>query len=166
MYGFRLSLIFLLTALASAPLHAANNGDRDRTEFRRDIHVGTGENVADLTCFFCSIYIRGNAAGDVTAFGGRVEIEDPAQVAGDITTILGDVNVGAGTKIAGDLTAVGGSVQRASDAQISGDVTAIRRGWWVTLLLVSPLIVLGILIAAIIWLIQYLRRPRSLPAPV
>jgi hypothetical protein len=165
MSGLRFSVFLAVLATASTVLCAADN-DPDRTKFGHDIHVAASENVADVTCFFCSIYIRGNAAGDVTAFGGRIMIESPAQVAGDVTTILGDVNVASGTKIAGDLTAVGGSIQRASDAEISGDVTPIRRGWWLTLLLFSPLIVLGIIIAAVVWLIQYLRRPSGLPAPV
>jgi len=43
-------------------------------------------------------------------------------------------------------------------------VTSIRRGWWLTLLLVSPLVMLGVLIAAIVWLIGYLRRPHEMPA--
>jgi hypothetical protein len=166
MSGFRLAILLLLVTLGSTLLHASDDSDPDRTRLGHDIRVGAGENVADVTCFFCSIYVRGNVAGDVTAFGGRVAIEGPAQVAGDVTTILGDVSAGSGTKIAGDLTAVGGSIQRASDAEVSGEVTPIRRGWWITLLLFSPLIVLGIIIAATVWLIQYLRRPRGLPAPV
>ena len=165
MSGFRFAVLLSLIAVGSTLLHASDDNP-DRTRFGHDIRVSAGENVADLTCFFCSIYVRGNAAGDVTAFGGRIEIEGPAQIAGDVTTIVGDVNVGPGSKIAGDLTAVGGSIQRASDAEIGGDVTPIHRGWWLTLLLFSPLIVLGILIAAIVWLIQYLRRPRGLPAAV
>lgn len=165
MPGLRSSVLLILLVAAAPLLYAADN-DPDRTKFGHDIHVAASENVADLTCFFCSVYVRGNAAGDVTAFGGRVVIEAPAQVAGDVTTILGDVSVNSGTKIAGDLTAVGGSIQRASDSEVGGDVTPIRRGWWLTLLLFSPLIVLGIIIAAVVWLIQYLRRPRALPEPV
>jgi hypothetical protein len=165
MPGLRCSIVLAFFLAASTLLYAADN-DPDRTRFGHDIHVAASESVADVTCFFCSIYIRGNAAGDVTAFGGKIVIESPAQVAGDVTTILGDVNVDSGTKIAGDLTAVGGTIQRASDAEVSGDVTPIRRGWWLTLLLFSPLIVLGILLAAIVWLVQYLRGPRGVPAPV
>jgi hypothetical protein len=163
--SFRLSLVVLILAVCSPVLHASDT-DTDRTRWGHDIRIAAGENVTDVTCFFCSIYIRGNAAGDVTAFGGRIEIEGPAQVAGDVTTIIGNVSITSGAKIAGDLTAVGGTVQRADNVEVSGDVTSIRRGWWLTLILFSPLIVLGILIAAIVWLIGYLRRPRGLPAPV
>ena len=166
MSRLRFSAFLVLLIASSTLLYAADNNDPDRTRFGHDIHISGSENVADVTCFFCSIYLRGNAAGDITAFGGRIVVETPAQVAGDVTTILGDVNVASGTKIAGDLTAVGGTIQRASDSEVSGEVTPIRRGWWLTLLLFSPLIVLGILLAAIVWLVQYLRRPRALPAPV
>lgn len=160
-----LALPFLLL-LSSSHLWASPDAPPVGTRFGKDIHVAAGQNVQDdLTCFSCSIYIQGNVAGDVTAFKGKIVIEGPAQVAGDVTTIVGDVVVGPETKIAGDVTAVGGGIQRAPDAQISGDVVPIRRGWWVTLLLISPLIVLGALIAAAVWLIQYLfRRPRGIPA--
>lgn len=166
MYGLRFTFTVLLLMAASTLSCAADDKNSDRTSFGHDIHVSASENVADLTCFMCSIYVRGNAAGDATAFGGRIVVEAPGQVAGDVTSIIGDISVGAGTKIAGDLTAVGGSIQRASTSEVSGDVTPIHRGWWLTLILVSPLVVLGILIAAIVWFIQYLRRPRTVPAPV
>jgi len=156
--------VFLASTLVSAS--GDSNGDTDLTRFGHDIHVPSGQGVQDVTCFFCSIYVRGNVAGDVTAFGGKIVLEGPVQVAGDVTTILGDITVAPGTSIAGDLTAVGGTIQRASDAQVAGDVTPIRKGWWLTLLLVSPFIFLGILIAALVWLIQHLRRPRGVPATI
>jgi hypothetical protein len=157
-------VIALLLAMSS--LVFAADDEPDRTEFGHDIHVAAGQQAQELTCFFCSIYIRGQVGGDVTAFGGRIVLEEPAQVGGDVTTIVGSVVAGSGIKIGGDLTAVGGSIQRASDAMVGGDVTPLRKTWWLTLLLVSPLIVLGILIAAVVWFIQYLRRPRGVPAHV
>ena len=165
MSPFRLFLLVLTLALSSTLLYARDNvGNTDRTQWGHDIRVAAGENVTDLTCFFCSIYVRGNTAGDVTAIGGRIEVEGPAQVAGDVTAIMGNVSITSGAKIAGDLTAVGGNVQRGDSVEVSGDVTSIRRGWWLTLLLVSPLVMLGVLIAAIVWLIGYLRRPHEMPA--
>jgi hypothetical protein len=161
-------LLLLFVLLASTVVWAVgdSNGDTDLTRFGHDIHVPAGQGAQDVTCFFCSIYVRGNVAGDITALGGKIVFEAPVQIAGDVTTILGDITVAPGTAIAGDLTAVGGAIQRPSDAQIAGDVTPIRKGWWLTLLLVSPFILLGILIAAIVWLIQYMRRPRGVPAAV
>jgi hypothetical protein len=166
MFGARACFAIFVVLTATTLLHAGDSDDPDRTRFGHDIQVGASENVADVTCFFCSIYLRGNAAGDVTAFGGKIVIGEGAQVAGDVTALVGNVSIETGTKIAGDITAVGGSIQRASGAEVSGDVTPIRRGWWFSLILFSPLIVLGVLIAAIVWLIGYLRRPRGLPAHV
>ena len=160
------SLLVLLLLASTSSLTYAAGDDSERTEFRRDIHVAAGEHLQEVTCFLCSIYLRGQVAGDVTSFGGRIVLEEPAQVGGDVTAIVGSVVAGSGIKIGGDLTAVGGSIQRASGAMVGGDVTPLRKTGWLTLLLVSPLIVLGILIAAVVWFIQYLRRPRGVPAHV
>jgi len=167
MFSFQVALLGLMLAISSTFLHAdRSDGDTDRTSWGHDIRIAAGENVTDVTCFFCSIYVQGNTAGDVTAFGGRIEIDGPAQVAGDVTTIVGNVSVTSGAKIAGDLTALGGTIQRADNVEISGDVTPIRRGWWLTLILISPFVVLGIIIAAIVWLIGYFRRTKTIPAAV
>jgi hypothetical protein len=161
-----LLLLFVFLACNFVWATPDSGADQDLTRFGHDIHVPAGQNAQDVTCFFCSIYVRGNVAGDITAFRGKVVLEGPVQVACDVTTILGDISVAPGTKISGDLTAVGGTIQRASDAEVAGDVTPIRKGWWLTLLLVSPFIFLGVLIAALVLLIQYLRRPRRVPATI
>jgi hypothetical protein len=159
-------LAILALVLVASALAFADDDDGERTRFGHDIHVAATDQTGELTCFFCSIYVRGQVTGDITAFGGKVILEAPAQVGGDVTTIVGDVAVASGTKVGGDVTAVGGLVERAPEAEIGGDVTPIHRAWWLTLLLISPLVVLGVLIAALVWFIQYLRRPRTVPAAV
>ncbi|HXY52118.1 MAG TPA: hypothetical protein VEI01_21905 [Terriglobales bacterium] len=134
----------------------------DITQFGHDIHVQPDQKVGDLTCFNCSIYVRGQVAGDVTAILGRILIDADAQVAGDATTIGGDIRIGHGAKIAGDLTAVAGSVSRPPDASVAGDVTSLGGMWWLVLIFGTPLILLGLVIAVIVWLL----RRGAAPAPV
>jgi hypothetical protein len=137
--------------------------DRSYTKIGQNITVGPNEQVADLTCVACSIRVRGQVAGDVTAVGGSIVIESPAQVAGDITAVAGDVRLEQGVKIAGNATVVGGDLHRDPQATVAGDVTTMGGRGWVLPVLLAPFIVLGLLIALVVWLVQRARRP-SLPA--
>ncbi len=74
------------------PLRFAD-GDRDRTQFGHRITIGPGEEVSDVTCFGCSVHVRGHVAGDVTTFGGSVVVEDQGQIDGDLTTFDGDLRL-------------------------------------------------------------------------
>ena len=157
----RTALLALGLAMLFLPAYGANSPDR--TQWGQDIRVEAGQSVSDLTCFNCSVYVAGNVAGDVTAFGGRVVLEGSGQVAGDVTAFLGDVRVGTGSKIAGDVTAFGGRIHRGSDAQIGGDVTEFAGGGWLALIFGVPLFILGGIIALIVWLVQSNRRPAQVP---
>src|SRR5438270_13990158 len=84
---FWLAISVLL--LGCLPSFAASRPDR--TQFGHDIHIQPGEQTAEVTCFNCSIYFAGKAAGDVTAIHGNVVIESGAEVAGDVTAIWGNV---------------------------------------------------------------------------
>jgi hypothetical protein len=149
-----LSLLFLLI---TAPLAFGKNNP-EYTQFGHDIVVGPGQKTGDLTCFACSIHIRGDVAGDVTAFLGNIVIEDGASVAGDVTTFGGVSRVAPGTKIAGDLTALGGKIVRDPSAQVGGDVTALVGPIWLVLIFGLPLFLLAGLVALVVWLVQK-RRP-------
>jgi hypothetical protein len=162
-FSRRLLLLILAACLPLEALASSGADDTDRTQYRRDIHIAAGEKAAELTCFFCSIYVSGQVSGDVTAFSGRVLIESGALVAGDVTAFGGNVRVEDATQIAGDLTSFGGSVQRAQGAKVAGDVTRIPPAAFV-LILVLPFVALGALIAFIVWLIQRNRSPATLPA--
>jgi len=163
---FIVSVLLIACRFSFAAPEDSEHGDPERTRFGQNIYVAAGEHPQEVTCFFCSIYLRGQVSGDVTAIGGKVVLEEPAQVGGDVTAIVGDVVVGSGTKIAGDLSAVGGRLQRSPTAVIGGEVTPIQKSRWLTLLLVSPLVVIGVLIAATVWFVRYLRRPRIVRAAV
>ena len=72
--------VALLLSLSSAALAKDNPS---YTQFGHNITIGPNEKVGELTCFGCSIRVRGQVAGDVTTFGGSILLEDQAQVAGD-----------------------------------------------------------------------------------
>jgi hypothetical protein len=133
------------------------------TQVGRSINIGPNEKVGDLTCFGCSIHVRGQVAGDVTAFGGNIVLDENAQVAGDVTAFAGDVRLDQSVTVAGDATVFGGRIRRDAQATISGDVTSMGgRGWFIPILLL-PFLILGAFVALIIWIVRRLLRS-SLPA--
>ncbi len=151
-------------ALAGALSSAAfADGSRDRTQFGHDISIAPGEEVSDVTCFACSVRVRGHVAGDVTTFGGGVVVEDDGQVAGDMTSFGGDVRLDKGVKIAGDVTVFGGRLRRDSEAVVNGDVTNFSGTGWLFLVFGLPLVILGALLALIIWLVRRMIRRPAMP---
>jgi predicted acyltransferase (DUF342 family) len=155
----RLRFLVLLLVAGVPCAFARNNSEY--TQFGRDIHIGANQKVADLTCINCSVYVRGQVAGDVTAIHGSVVIEDDGSVAGDVTAVLGNVRVDKGTRVAGDITAVGGKVSRQPEATVAGDVTALEGQSWFWLILGFPIVFFAGIIALIVWLVQR----RKTPAP-
>src|SRR5262250_555787 len=81
----------------------------DRTQFGSDIHVQAGEKTADVTCINCSVYVRGQVSGDVTAIRGVVGLEPGGGGAGALSAVWGKTRTESRTQNAGDLTAVAGS---------------------------------------------------------
>ncbi len=138
----------------------------DRTQFGRDIRVQPGERTSDVTCFNCSIYLAGQAAGDVTAFHGNIVIENGAAVAGDVTAFLGNVTIESGTQVAGDLTTFAGKVRREPQSTVSGDVTSFEGTKWLLAIVLPPIVFLGAIVALIVWLVQRNRSNVSAPAYV
>jgi hypothetical protein len=133
------------------------------TQVGRNINVGPNDKVGDLTCFGCSIHIRGEVAGDVTTFGGSVTVEHQAPVAGDVSIFGGDARLDRGVRVAGDVSVFGGQIHRDPQAAIAGDVTSFGGHGWLLPILVTPIVLLGLLVALVVWIIQRTRRP-SLPA--
>jgi len=149
-------LLFSLLLAASA--WAKENPDL--TQFNGDIRVGPGQKVGEVTCINCSIYVRGQAAGDVTAIHGNITIEQGAEVAGDVTSIWGNIRVDSGTRIGGDVTTVAGAVRIQAQASVTGDRTSLEGTRWLLAIILPPLICIGLIVAFIIWLVQRSRRPR------
>jgi hypothetical protein len=152
----------LIVAVLSASLLASAKDNPDRVQVGREIHVNPGENVGELTCFGCSIYVRGRVTGDATAFMGRIVVEEGGVVSGDATAFGGDLRVQAGSSVLGDATSFGGHVLRDSQATIGGDVTSFGGVTGVLVVVVLPLVFLAGIVGLIVWL---LRRYRPVPTP-
>jgi len=159
--SLRLSAWLLFVVAFTAAAFA--DGSHDVTRTGHSISIGPGEEVSEATCFGCSIRVRGHVAGDVTAFGGSIVIEDQGQVDGDATTFGGDLRLDKGVTVHGDVTVFGGRIRKDPAATVGGDVTNMGGPGWIVLLLLLPLVFVGLFVALIVWLIRRLLRP---PAPV
>jgi hypothetical protein len=159
----RLSTCVLIFLTLSTMAFASKQSDR--TSWGHNITVGPNDESSDITCVACSIRIRGQVAGDVTAIAGSIIIEDQGQVAGDVTAIAGNTRLDNQVKVAGDVTVIAGDVRRDPAASVSGDVTAMGGRAWIVPILLAPFVILGLLVAFIVWLVQRGRRPSLPPVP-
>ena len=152
----------LLVLALGAPAFAA--GSHDRTQFGHDVTVGSDEKVAEVTCFACSVRVRGRVDGDVTTFGGSVVVERDATIGGDTTAFGGDVRLDGGASV-NSLTVFGGRVRRDSGATVGGDVTTFGGGasLWLFIVFGLPFLLLGGFIVLIVWLVRRFTRP-AVPA--
>jgi hypothetical protein len=153
---YAVMLLVVVGAFFSTPLVAEQNSDQ--VHIGRDIYIQPQDKAGDLVCVGCSIYIRGQVAGDAVAVGGSIVLEQGAQLAGGVTTVVGDIRMQTGTQIAGDVAAIAGMVKRDPQSKIAGDVTSLGGAGWMLLILVLPLVLFGGFVALIIWLFQR-RRP-------
>lgn len=154
-----LRLSFCLLLVAAMPGVAFADGPHDRTQFGHDIMVGPNEEVSEVTCFGCSVHVRGHVASDVTTFGGNIVVEDQGQIGGDTTSFGGSVRLDKGAKIQA-VTLFGGRLHRDPDAVVAGDVTAFSGTGWLAAMFVLPLFVVGGIIALIVWLVRRNTRPQ------
>jgi hypothetical protein len=152
------SLLLLACCAVFSPVAFADS-PREHTQFGRDITIGTGEEASDVTCFGCSVRVRGRVLGDVTVFAGRVTIEEQGQVNGDTTVFGAGIRLDKQARVAGDVTVFGGELRRDSAASIGGDVTNFSGPAWLVLIFGLPLVILGAFIALIVWMIRRLTRP-------
>lgn len=150
----RFSLAAALTASAAA------QGSHDRTQFGHDIVIGADESASEATCFGCSVRVHGRVDGDVTTFGGSVVVEHDASVGGDTTTFGGDVRLDSGAKV-NAVSVFGGRVRRDPGAEVQGDITNFGggAGLWLFLVFGLPFVLLGAIIALIVWLVRRFTRP-------
>jgi len=155
--------LLVFSALVLLPLLLSTNAfagdDSERTRVGHNISIGPGEEVSEATCFGCSIRIRGHVAGDVTAFGGSVTVEDQGQIDGDLTVFGGGMRLDKDAKIAGDVTVFGGRMHRDPAASIGGDVTNFSGPGWILMIFILPLVLLGGFLTLVIWGVRRLLRP-------
>ena len=154
--------ILVVLALLAAPALAQRSSDR--VQFNHDIIVQPGQESGDLVCVNCSIFVRGEVAGDVVAVHGNVVIEEGAKVAGDVTTVLGNLRIPGTAQVKGDAVAVGGTVRSGPQATIGGDVTSLGGTGWTVLIVLLPLAFIGGFVALIVWLVARVRRPTPIAA--
>lgn len=149
-------LCFAATASASSPTRSAP----DRTQTGSDIIVGPNDQAGELTCFGCSVRVRGHVLGDVTTFGGSVVVEEGGQIDGEATTFAGGVRMEKDVTIKGDVTVFGGRIHRDPTATIGGEVTNFGGGIWIVIFFVLPFVFLALFIAFVVWVIRKLTQPR------
>ena len=157
-------LVLVLGALTvSAPAFA--DGSHDRTQFGHDIVISSNDKATEVTCFGCSVHVRGEVATDVTVFGGNVVIEEDGKVGADTTVFGGDLRLDNGAEVR-DVTVFGGKIHRDPGATVNGDVTTFAGGaaLWLFLIFGLPIVILGALIGFVIWLVRRYSRP-SMPMP-
>jgi len=147
--------LFLLALFATA----FAEGDHDRTQFGRNITIAPGEEASDVTCFACSVRVRGHVAGDVTTFGGGVVVEEQGEIDGDLTTFDGNLRLDNDVAIKGDVTVFGGRILREPTAAVKGDITNLPGRGWIFLIFGAPFLVLGLFVWLIVWLVRKLTHP-------
>jgi hypothetical protein len=158
--GFRHSLLIRLSfcALLLAAGAAFANDPHDRTQFGHDITIGPEEQASDVTCFGCSVRVRGKVQTDVTTFGGGIAVEDQGEIGGDTTSFGGNVRLDKGARVS-SITVFGGRIHRDPEATVNGDVTNFSGSIWLFLIFGLPFVFLGALIALIVWLVRRFTRP-------
>jgi hypothetical protein len=154
--------ILAVSALLVAPALARQSSDR--VQINHDIFVEPGQKSGDLVCVNCSIFARGEVAGDVVAVHGNVVIEQGGQVAGDVVTVLGNLRVQGAAQVRGDAVAVGGTVRSDPQATVGGDITALGGAGWTLLIVLLPLAFMGGFVALIVWLVGRMRKPTPMAA--
>src|SRR2546425_10806459 len=125
----RLAILLIVPSIALPALGFAEH-THERFQMNRNIHVEQNDKTGDLTCLNCSVYIRGEVAGDIFTLNGRVVLEQGAQVSGDVATLIGDVRLDDGAKIAGDVAAIGGNVCPRPQTRDGGGVSSSRGAAW------------------------------------
>ena len=154
------ALVCYVTLATAAP---AGKNASDRTQTGSDIIVAPNEQTGELTCFGCSVRVRGHVLGDVTTFGGGVTLEEGGQIDGDATTFAGSVHMEKDVTIKGDVTVFGGRIRRDSTATIGGEVTNFGGGIWIVIIFGLPLVFVGLFIAFVVWIVRKLTQP-AVPA--
>ena len=149
----------LIVLLLVAPAFALSVDSREYTQFGHSIYIGPDQQTGDVTCFFCSVRVRGQVGGEITTFGGNITLENDSSVGGDVTAFGGTVRLASATRIGGELTVMGGTLVRDPNAQIGGDVTTFSGQGWLFVIFGLPVLIFAGIIALIVWLVQRRQRP-------
>ena len=151
-------VLICLAFVVSTSAASLADDTHDRTQFGHNITVNAGEEVTEVTCFGCSVHVRGHVAGDVTTFAGNVIVEDGGEIDSDLTTFGGEVRLEKGSQVSAGVTVFGGSLRRDPEAKIEGDVTTFNGRYWLFLIFGMPVVVLAGIVLLIVWIVRRLTR--------
>ena len=143
----RLTILAALFCIFAPP--AARAQTRDQVQFGNNIVVREGEEAHDAVCFFCSIEIDGTLRGDAVAFLGNIRVRGHAER--DAVAFLGNISVGDNASIERDVVVFAGNLHVGDGGTIGND-----RVVFPAILFALPLLVLGGILALIIWAIRAL----------
>jgi hypothetical protein len=96
---------------------------KDRTVMGGNVTIGKGEVAGDVTVFGGNVEIDGETTGDVSVFGGNVVVHDGARIGGDASVFGGTLTLDKGANVEGDVSCLGGALSRDPGSHIGGDVT-------------------------------------------
>src|SRR6266404_5231360 len=83
-----LSTLCVLAILPAPSAALAAQANADRFQVNHDIHIQPEDQVGDVTCINCSVYVLGRVSGDVTSGFA----EHPVDVATDVLTLSPSVS--------------------------------------------------------------------------
>ncbi len=147
-------LLALAPGRAEARTHWAGGGDdHDEVAFGRTIDIGDGETASNVVCFFCTIRVHGEVAGDMVAMFGSVNVDADRSIRGDVVVFGGKLTLENDARIGGDLVVYGGDLDQAGSATVHGSHFVMAGSGWLLLALMPFLIPIGF-----VWLIVYLVR--------
>jgi hypothetical protein len=95
----------------------------DRTVFGGDVTIPRGQSAGDVTVYGGNLDVEGNVMGDVTVFGGQAHVHSGGRVLGDATVFGGVLKLDDGATVNGDVNAVGGELVRDPGSTVLGDVS-------------------------------------------
>jgi hypothetical protein len=153
MFRVLLATFLILAATLQANAQGSHHGGKDRASLGNDIIVGPDETVGDVACAFCSVYLHGDAKGDVAVFMGNVILDKDHTISGDLAVFGGDVNVADDATINGDLAVFAGNLNLSPDAAVHGSRSVFGGRIWL-LAALAPFLILAGIIWLIVWLIR------------
>lgn len=143
---------FLLTFVAAAPAHAAE--DDDRVVITGPVTIGAGEVAHDVVVIDGDVSVSGRVSGDLVVIRGKLTVS--GTVKGDVVTITDRATLGPAARVGGDVryaekrptvsprAQVGGEVKRVNVDKIAGSA-GIAAGIGVWLAISISALLLGLL---------------------
>jgi hypothetical protein len=110
--SFVLPLLITVGAFGQTPGNRAYIG--------QDVFVGSGQQVHNATCLFCSVQVEGDLTGHVFVLFGSLNVS--GQIRGSATVIGGNAVVDSQARVGGDTTVLGGNAVYETDESLSGSV--------------------------------------------